>query len=91
VFAVQVHIDLADECIQLASQCRLPYLKKGLQEMPRKADKADSFECTKPGTNTTVLCLESDEATFELQQHLGMLAEQVGRRGTLAHVESGGG
>ncbi|KAK4025082.1 ankyrin repeat and BTB/POZ domain-containing protein 1 [Daphnia magna] len=67
-------LDDVDECIRLAIQCRLPYLKDSL-EAARK--RATAFADTKPGTKIKVLLLESKEFRAEIQRDLGQLAKQA--------------
>ncbi|XP_069684388.1 ankyrin repeat and BTB/POZ domain-containing protein 1-like isoform X2 [Periplaneta americana] len=71
---LETHIDGVDDCIRLAVQCRLPLLKKELEDMMKKVT---SFECMKPGTSVKTLTLESTELAAELQQDLGVLGMQA--------------
>ncbi|XP_065573023.1 ankyrin repeat and BTB/POZ domain-containing protein 1-like isoform X2 [Artemia franciscana] len=65
--------DVAD-CIRLAKQCKLNDLRHELEEAVKKVD---SFACTKPGTKVTTVLVEKPALSSELQQDLGVLAEQA--------------
>ncbi|PSN49796.1 hypothetical protein C0J52_01396 [Blattella germanica] len=71
---LETHIDHVEDCKRLAVQCRLPLLKKELEDM---VQKVTSFECSKPGMNVKMLILESVELAAELQQDLGVLGMQA--------------
>lgn len=71
---LDVHIDLVDDVLLLAKHCKMTNL---IQQIEEKKNKVESFEQSKPGVTVTVLCLEPSADSTELNDDLGILADQA--------------
>ncbi|KAK2139707.1 hypothetical protein LSH36_1645g00004 [Paralvinella palmiformis] len=71
---LNVHLDHVDDVLLLAKHCKMTNLTHQIEE---KKTEVESFEQSKPGVTVNVLCLEPSTDSSELNDDLGVLADQA--------------